>query len=99
MRPGQGVSEALGLFLSSGHIAEFILALLAVEAVVLFIVARRRGEAGSLLFQKLAPMLLSGMFFALALRAALQNHAWPWLALWLSLAGASHILDLRQRLR
>ncbi|WP_428541835.1 hypothetical protein [Rhodopila sp.] len=42
-------------------------------------------------------MLLPGVFLMLAIRAALDGTAWPWLPLALAAALVAHLADLRQR--
>ncbi len=45
------------------------------------------------------PGLCAGLAMALALRCALTGAAWTWLALWLSISGLAHGLDVYGRWR
>lgn len=79
-------------FFASGRVADVILAVLAIEAVLL-LRGRRLPTADLLL------LLGAGAAFAWALRGALTGAAWPWVALPLAVAGLLHGWDLRRRLR
>ncbi len=80
---------------ASGHIADLVLAVLALEAVVL---AWRHARSGAGPPPRVfAPMIGAGVLLVLALRCALTGAPWPWMALLLSGAGLVHLLDLRQR--
>ena len=81
---------------ASGRIIDLILLLVAAEAGLLWLYARRgQGPA----FVALAPTLASGALLLLALRAAIADTWWGWIALPLSLALVTHIIDLGQRWR
>ncbi len=41
--------------------------------------------------------LFSGLCLMLALRSALANASWPWVAAWLATAGLAHAADLWRR--
>jgi hypothetical protein len=71
---------------SSGRIVDAILALVALEAVLLL---RRRA---------LLLGLLPGVLLLLALRAALRGAGWPVIALCLAGAFAAHLADLGLRI-
>ena len=76
----------------SGRVADLILAVLVVEAVVLELRHRRTGRGPGL--RRALPVLLAGAFLALALRAALVDAAWPWMAAPLVAAGVTHLAGL-----
>lgn len=82
----------MGALFDSGRIIDVILLLVAVEAVALF--AWLRARAAPLLVG-----LLPGVALMLAIRAALTDAAWPWVAAALGAALALHLLDLRNRIR
>lgn len=63
---------------------------MAVEAVLLIALGRRR--AG-----EVALLLLPGALFMLALRGALTDAGWPWIALPLALAFPAHLADVAKR--
>jgi hypothetical protein len=77
-------------WLASGRLADAILLLVAVEALVLW----RHPQGRSLL-----PNLAAGACLLLALRAALTDAPVALLGLWLALAGVAHAVDLTGRLR
>ena len=79
----------------SGRIVDLILLLVAVEVVVLGCIRARRGSG--IEWRALLPNLLAGAALLLALRAAITGAAWPWIALWLAVAGLAHVADLRTR--
>jgi hypothetical protein len=79
----------------SGLVADLLLALLALELAALWWWRRRTG--GGIAPARAMPFLLAGAAFALALRAALTDAGWPWVALALAAAGAAHLWDLRAR--
>lgn len=75
---------------ASGHAADLVLAVFAVEA--LWLVASRR-----LGWRAAATLLLPGAAIVLALRLALSGAAWPWIAAALALSLPLHLIDLAQR--
>jgi hypothetical protein len=82
---------------SSGRIIDLILALVAVEAIVLLayrLLTGRGIPAAGLLVN-----LFAGVFLLLALRSALLNLDWIWTAGWLAAALVAHLADLAQRWR
>lgn len=85
-----------GLF-ASGRIVDLVLVLIVLEGAWLVWHRRRTGRGvpvgGALAF------LASGAFLLLALRAALVDAAWMWVAAPLAGAGAAHLADLRLRWR
>ncbi|MFO1074986.1 MAG: hypothetical protein U1E17_20290 [Geminicoccaceae bacterium] len=80
---------------ATGRIVDLMLAFTLVEAVVLMLWRWRtgRGPAPDELFVN----LLSGVCLMLALRAALIDAWWGWIACWLVAALLAHLLDLRRR--
>ncbi|MEO0670989.1 MAG: hypothetical protein AAFZ05_03065, partial [Pseudomonadota bacterium] len=85
--------------IQSGRIADILLAILTIEAVVLWLVLRLRDGAmaeGARAI-RLFGLLLPGVMFVVALRLALTGAAWPWIAVVLALAGAAHAFDVWQR--
>lgn len=84
-------------FFASGHAADLVLVVLALETLALWVWHRRTGRG-------IAPADLLGFFLAgacllLALRAALTGAGWPAVALFLALAGAAQAYDLSRRWR
>lgn len=79
----------------SGRIVDLILLLVVVEVAVLGYIRARRGSG--IAWWALLPNLLAGAALLLALRAAITGAAWPWIALWLAVAGLAHLADLRTR--
>jgi hypothetical protein len=80
---------------ASGRIVDIVLAITAIEAVILVIHHRRTGCGPAP--KELLGYLLSGVCLMLALRAALVDAWWGWVALWLVAAFAAHLSDLRRR--
>jgi hypothetical protein len=76
-------------FFTSGHAVDVVLAVLAVEAIIL----RTRRWGWTAIFGALMPAVL----MMLALRAALIGMAWPWVAVPLTLAFPVHLYDVRMR--
>lgn len=79
----------LAAFFASGHAADFVLAVLVIEAVLLVLAGRA--------FVDVAFLLLPAMLMMLGLRAALVGAAWPWIALPLAASFPVHIADLLRR--
>jgi hypothetical protein len=82
--------------LVSGHIVDFILALIGAEALLIYAFGRRSPR------RALAPLawtLASGASLLLALRASLANATGFWVAGCLLMALITHLVDLTQRLR
>ncbi|MEO0590163.1 MAG: hypothetical protein AAFZ11_06330 [Pseudomonadota bacterium] len=75
---------------ASGHAADVVIAVLAVEGLWL----RRRGWS----LARIARVLGPAVFIVLALRAALVGASWHWVALALAASFPLHVLDLRARL-
>lgn len=77
-------------FFSSGHAADFVLAVLALEAVWLML----RGWS----VRQIAALLGPAALIVLGLRAALIGASWYWIALPLAASLPLHLMDLRSRL-
>ncbi len=77
---------------ASGHIADLILAIIALEAIA--IVAHRRWTGHGIRLIAILPNLLSGACLVIALRTALIGAEWVWTAIPLVAAFAAHIWDL-----
>ena len=91
------MSEGLAAWFASGRVVDLVVAVIALEAVVLFVRNRRTGRGPAL--AETWPNLGAGLALAMALRAALTGAAWPWLAAALTAAAMAHAIDLGQRIR
>lgn len=80
---------------ASGRIVDGIVILMLVELVALAAVRKKtqRGLSAPKLFMNLA----AGVALLLSLRAALTDHPWQAVALWLFVALIAHVVDLRLR--
>lgn len=89
------IQSQMSELLASGRMIDFILVLVALEAVALLMYHRRtkRGVAPAALLFNLA----AGACLLLAARGALTGAAWPWVAAALFGALCAHLLDLAQR--
>jgi len=76
----------------SGRIIDLILALMVVEAVVFFVIAKCK--AGRVPFGGLVLNLAAGASLLLALRAVLTGADWRIIGIWLGLAFIAHLADL-----
>lgn len=79
----------LTAFFASGHAADLVLAVLAVEAALLLRAGRPALDV--------ALLLLPGACMMLGLRAALVGASWPWVALPLAASFPVHLADLVRR--
>lgn len=77
-------------FFASGHAADLILAVLAIEAVWL----KSRGWK----WGAIAGLLGPAAFIVLGVRAALVGAEWYWVAIPLALSFPLHLMDLRTRM-
>ncbi len=77
-------------FFASGHGADLVLVVLAIEAVWL----KLRGWN----LTKIAGLIGPAVFIVLALRSALVGAGWWWVALALAASLPLHLMDLRARL-
>ena len=85
----------MGEFFATGRVVDCILLLMLTELVVLSVTRRRSGRGLSTV-QALVS-LSAGAALLLALRSALLGSPWPWIALWLVVALAAHLFDIRSR--
>ena len=76
-------------FFASGRAVDFVLFVLAIEAIWL----RYRGN----ILVDIVPALLPAVLMMIALRAALTGMAWPFVSIPLMLAFPVHLYDLRRR--
>jgi len=99
-------------YLASPHLVDLILALTVLEAVILLLLRRwLDDESGAKRTSGVSGhdpnrrplaiilMLLPGVCLMLALRAALDGAAWPWVPAALSAALVTHVADIHQRWR
>jgi hypothetical protein len=77
-------------FFTSGHAVDLVLAVMAVEALFLIFVKKRRPLTVVL-------TILPGAAMMLALRAALTGAGWEMIGLWLTVSLPLHLADLRHR--
>jgi hypothetical protein len=85
-----GVMDAMSDLFGSGHAIDLVIAVLAAEGLLLWVVLRR----GHLLP---LPTLLAGLGLLIAWRLAHSGAGCVWVALPLSIAGLAHGWDLWQR--
>lgn len=76
--------------MADGRLADFLLAVLVLEAAWL-VLARRRSLMGAV------SALLPGACLVLALRFALTDAPWPWVVLAVTASLPAHLWDLRRR--
>lgn len=76
-------------FFTSGTAIDLVLAVVAIEAIVLAIWFRRID---------LLVALLPGALLMLALRAALTGAGWEWVAILVTASLPAHLWDMRRRL-
>ncbi|SFK66095.1 hypothetical protein [Methylocapsa palsarum] len=82
-------------FFATGHIADLILVIMALECVVL--IAYRRLTKRGIPASGFLLNLLSGFCLVLALRGALAGAGWAWIGASLAIAGLAHAFDLTMR--
>jgi hypothetical protein len=82
---------------ASGRIIDLILIMVVVEALLVWFYRRRTGRG--LTLAAVAPTLTSGAMLMLALRAAIADLSWVWIALPLVLSLVAHLVDLVGRHR
>ncbi len=84
-------------FFDNGHAVDLVLAVLAVEFIVLVARDAKQGRRAAVvdLFFAMSP----GACLLLALRAALTGASWPWIAAFLTASFPVHIADLVRRRR
>ena len=76
-------------FFASGHAADVVLAVLALESVLLLRAGRK--------LEHIVLLLLPAALMMLGLRAALVGASWPWIALPLAASFPVHLADLLRR--
>ncbi|MEY6431060.1 hypothetical protein ABC977_01405 [Thioalkalicoccus limnaeus] len=81
----------------SGRIIDLILFLVVVEAVAILAYRRISGRGPAL--ADLLSNLLAGACLMLAVRAALVDAGWQWVAVWLFAGLVAHLFDLSRRWR
>jgi F0F1-type ATP synthase assembly protein I len=91
------MGKTMAELFASGHIIDLILGLVVVEVVALTLWRRRFGAGPDM--GGLAVNLASGGFLLLAVRAALVDAAWEWVALALLGSLVAHLADLYGRRR
>ena len=84
------------LFLS-GRMVDLVLGLVALEAIALSIYHHRTGRG--IATRDLAGNLLAGTCLLAALRCALVQSGWEWIALWLAASLIAHLYDIGRRWR
>ncbi len=84
-------------FFRSGHAADLILLVLALEALALWLWRRQRGAGPD--SRAILGLVLPGVALVVALRLALTDAWWGWIGLALAAAFAAHLLDLAARFR
>ena len=82
---------------ATGRIVDVILALVALEVLVLVAIHRRTGRG--IAPRALLPVVLAGVFLLLAVRCALVAAEWPWIGACLLAAMLAHGVDLVCRAR
>ena len=82
--------DTMSALFGSGHAIDLVIAVLAAEGLLLWVVLRR----GHLLP---LPTLLAGLGLLIAWRVAHSGGGWIWIARPLSIAGLAHGWDLWQR--
>jgi hypothetical protein len=80
----------LAAFFTSGHAVDLVLAVMAIEALFLVRVKKRRPLTVVL-------TILPGAAMMLALRSALTGAGWEMIGLWLTVSLPLHLADLRHR--
>ncbi len=87
---------AVEALFASGRVVDIALALIVLETAGLWGYRRTQGRPFPL--ADIAWNLAAGASLLLALRAALTQADWPWIALFLTAALVAHIGDFRRRL-
>lgn len=82
---------------STGLVADLALAIIVVEAAVIWLLRRRAGRGPGL--GDVAPFLAAGAFLVLALRTALVGAPWYCTAAALAASGVAHAVDVARRFR
>ena len=82
---------------TNGRIVDIIIAFMALEGIAL--VVYRKVFARGLRTYDIVSVLIPGLCLLLALRAALLESQWPFIAVWLLAALIAHLGDLWRRQR
>lgn len=82
---------------ASGHLVDFILALVVLEALALTLY--RRSTRRGIPVADLLPNLLAGGCLLLALRLSLAGAGWTAICACLAAAGLAHLVDISRRWR
>ncbi len=77
------------------HLIDIVIAVTLLEMAALALYHRRTGRGMAPL--DLVPALGAGLALMLAVRAALSDAAWMWVAAALLAAGLAHLADMRRR--
>lgn len=91
------MSDTFEHLFASGRVIDLILLMVAAEAILIGWLRRRIGRGPAL--ADIGPTLVSGALLLLTVRAALTGSWWGWIALILTLALVSHLIDLALRWR
>ena len=78
--------------IESGRVADLVLVIMVLEALVISTVLARQGRMPTLL--RHGAGLLAGVGLVLALRASLTNSPWSMIALFLTLAFLAHATEI-----
>ncbi len=92
-----GLNGWLANWIWGGQLVDIIIGLTLLEAI--FLAAYHRITRRGLPLKDYALNLASGLCLMLALRAALAQSGWIWIAAWLMGAGVTHCADIVLRLR
>jgi hypothetical protein len=86
----------MGPWFENGSIIDLVLALVALEALLLLAHRYRTGRGIPAL--PLLANLAAGGCLMLAIRSALLDHGWGWIGVFMALALLAHLLDFGSRL-
>jgi len=87
--------DTVKTWFASPHVVDVALVMVAVELLVLGLIARRRGRT---LFS-LGGQVVAGVFLLLALRIALAGGDPLWIGVFLAASFPAHLLDVAARMR
>ncbi len=79
----------------SGRIVDIILVLVVIEAIALILLSKYKTIDLRVNTIPLLIHLLPGVLLFLALRAALTDASWLWIAFLLAASGVAHLIDIR----
>lgn len=82
-------------FVSSGRVVDLILVVMALEFAALVTQPGRKSRREAAIDAALG--LAPGACLLLALKAALTDSGWPWVAFWIAASFPLHLADLRRR--